>query len=199
MPHVIVKLWPRKNEAQKRRLAEAIAREVTAILSYDDESVSRALEEVDAGVPTSTSPTSSINRASSTTSRGTRCAVKVLALGGFYRPANSARFETLENNVWLGAARGRSASGEFQLPCSPTNTRMAARAITRRADRKLRVFGITAAQFSILGSLLNHSGRSVTEMAAATDGVFRTMQRSKLSSAMRQQVIVDMHDVGPPR
>jgi 4-oxalocrotonate tautomerase len=48
MPHVIVKLWPGKSETQKRRLAEAITRQVAAILSYADESVSVALEEVDA-------------------------------------------------------------------------------------------------------------------------------------------------------
>ncbi len=56
------------------------------------------------------------------------------------------------------------ATDNFDL-CMVLNTRMAARAITRRADRQLRVFGITAAQFSILGSLQNHPGRSVTEMA----------------------------------
>ena len=49
MPHVIVKLWPRKNEAQEEgRLAEAITRDVPAILSYGDESVSVEIEEVDA-------------------------------------------------------------------------------------------------------------------------------------------------------
>lgn len=48
MPHVIVKLWPGKSEAQKRRLAEAITRDVTTILNYGDESVSVAMEEVTA-------------------------------------------------------------------------------------------------------------------------------------------------------
>jgi len=43
---VIVKLWPGK--ARPKKLAEAITRDVTAILSYGDESVSVALEEVDA-------------------------------------------------------------------------------------------------------------------------------------------------------
>ena len=46
MPHVIVKLWPGKSEQQKRRLAEAITRDVATALNYDDESVSVALEEV---------------------------------------------------------------------------------------------------------------------------------------------------------
>ncbi len=48
MPHVIVKLWPGKSEEQKRRLAEAITRDVTKVLHYGDESVSVAFEEVDA-------------------------------------------------------------------------------------------------------------------------------------------------------
>ena len=46
MPHVIVKLWPGKSEEQKRRLAEAITRDVTTILHYGDESVSVAMDEV---------------------------------------------------------------------------------------------------------------------------------------------------------
>ena len=48
MPHVIVKLWPGKSEQQKRRLAEAITRDITTVLDYGDESVSVALEEVTA-------------------------------------------------------------------------------------------------------------------------------------------------------
>ena len=48
MPHVIVKLWPGKSEQQKRRLAEAITRDITTVLNYGDESVSVALEEVTA-------------------------------------------------------------------------------------------------------------------------------------------------------
>jgi len=46
MPHVIVKLWPGKSEQQKRRLAEAITKDVMEILHYGDESVSVAMEEV---------------------------------------------------------------------------------------------------------------------------------------------------------
>lgn len=46
MPHVIVKLWPGKSEQQKKRLAEAIAKDVMEILHYGEESVSVALEEV---------------------------------------------------------------------------------------------------------------------------------------------------------
>lgn len=46
MPHVIVKLWPGKSEHQKRRLAEAITKDIATVLHYGDESVSVALEEV---------------------------------------------------------------------------------------------------------------------------------------------------------
>ena len=46
MPHVIVKLWPGKSEQQKRRLAEAITKDIATVLHYGDESVSVALEEV---------------------------------------------------------------------------------------------------------------------------------------------------------
>ena len=49
MPHVIVKLWPGKSEQQKRRLADAITRDVTTVLNYGDESVSVAMEEVAPG------------------------------------------------------------------------------------------------------------------------------------------------------
>ena len=48
MPHVIVKLWPGQSEAQKRRLAERIAQDVMDVLGYGEESVSVALEEVEA-------------------------------------------------------------------------------------------------------------------------------------------------------
>jgi 4-oxalocrotonate tautomerase len=48
MPHVIVKLWPGTSERQKRRLAEAITRDIAAVLRYGDESVSVAMEEVPA-------------------------------------------------------------------------------------------------------------------------------------------------------
>ena len=48
MPHVIVKLRPGKSERQKRRLADAITKDVAAVLNYGDESVSVAVEEVPA-------------------------------------------------------------------------------------------------------------------------------------------------------
>lgn len=48
MPHVTVKLWPGKSEAQKVRLAEAITKDVMSILHYGEESVSVAMEEIKA-------------------------------------------------------------------------------------------------------------------------------------------------------
>jgi 4-oxalocrotonate tautomerase len=48
MPHVIVKLWPGQSEAQKSQLAGRIVRDVTDVLGYGEESVSVAMEEVDA-------------------------------------------------------------------------------------------------------------------------------------------------------
>ena len=47
MPHVIVKLWPGQTEQQKKRLAEAVTKDVMEILHYGDESVSVAMEEID--------------------------------------------------------------------------------------------------------------------------------------------------------
>ena len=48
MSHVVVKLWPGKSEQQKKRLADAITKDVMEILHYGEESVSVALEEVPA-------------------------------------------------------------------------------------------------------------------------------------------------------
>ena len=48
MPHVIVKLWPGKSEQQKKKLAEAITRDVMEALHYGEESVSVAMEEIPA-------------------------------------------------------------------------------------------------------------------------------------------------------
>jgi 4-oxalocrotonate tautomerase len=46
VPHVIVKLWPGESEAQKNSLSAAIAREVTNILGYGEDSISIGFEEV---------------------------------------------------------------------------------------------------------------------------------------------------------
>lgn len=64
---------------------------------------------------------------------------------------------------------------DFDL-CLVLNTRMAARAVTRRADRRLRGFGVTAAQFNILGALSTNAARSITDTANAL-----AMDRTTLS------------------
>jgi len=46
MPHVIVKLWPGKSEQQKTRLADKIAKDVTDVFRYGEESVSVGFEEI---------------------------------------------------------------------------------------------------------------------------------------------------------
>ena len=45
-PHVIVKLYPGRSEQQKIRLAEAIVKDVVAIIRCEEESVSVAIEEI---------------------------------------------------------------------------------------------------------------------------------------------------------
>lgn len=60
--------------------------------------------------------------------------------------------------------------------CLVLNTRMAARAVTRRANRKLRGFGVTATQFSILTAARQRPGRSITEIAESI-----AMERTTLS------------------
>ena len=46
MPHVTVKLWPGKSEQQKKRLADAITKDIIEILHYSEESISVAMQEV---------------------------------------------------------------------------------------------------------------------------------------------------------
>lgn len=64
---------------------------------------------------------------------------------------------------------------EFDL-CLVMNTRMAARAVTRLGDRRLRPFGVTAAQFNIMGMLVTRPGRSISELAQEL-----AMERTTLS------------------
>jgi 4-oxalocrotonate tautomerase len=47
MPHIIVKLWPGKSEAQKARLAGLITKSVMDVLNYGEEAVSVGVEEVE--------------------------------------------------------------------------------------------------------------------------------------------------------
>lgn len=49
MPHIIVKAWPGKDENKKKRLAEAITRDVMEIFGNEEESVSVSIVEIDPG------------------------------------------------------------------------------------------------------------------------------------------------------
>ena len=53
---------------------------------------------------------------------------------------------------------------DFSL-CMVSNTRKAARAITRRYDAAARPFGITSTQFSLMGTLATAGDQTVSEMA----------------------------------
>lgn len=57
--------------------------------------------------------------------------------------------------------------------CLVFNTRMAARAVTRRYDAMLRPYGVTSAQFQLLGGIRRGQGRTVTELAEQ-NGIDRT-------------------------
>jgi len=46
MPHIIVKWYPGRSQAQKEALAEAITREVVAIAGCAERSVSVAIEDI---------------------------------------------------------------------------------------------------------------------------------------------------------
>ena len=45
-PHVIVKLYPGRSEQQKKRLAEAIVKDVVSIIRCGEDSVSVSIEEI---------------------------------------------------------------------------------------------------------------------------------------------------------
>jgi DNA-binding MarR family transcriptional regulator len=51
--------------------------------------------------------------------------------------------------------------------CMVSNSRMAARAITRRYDSYLRPFGVTSTQLSLLGGIITMHGATVSEIAEA--------------------------------
>lgn len=76
--------------------------------------------------------------------------------------------------------------------CLVLNTRMAARAVTRRADGKLRPFGINGAQFNILAALTMREDRSVTEMAKSL-----AMDRTTLSRNLALLERKGLVSIGP--
>jgi DNA-binding MarR family transcriptional regulator len=62
--------------------------------------------------------------------------------------------------------------------CLVSNSRMAARAITRRYDAYARPLGITSTQFSLLGLIVASSEQTVTELAGARGFERTTLTRN---------------------
>jgi DNA-binding MarR family transcriptional regulator len=62
--------------------------------------------------------------------------------------------------------------------CMVTNSRMAARAITRRYDVYLRPFGITSTQLSLMGGIKAMPDHTVSEMADARGFERTTLTRN---------------------
>jgi DNA-binding MarR family transcriptional regulator len=73
--------------------------------------------------------------------------------------------------------------------CLLLNSRMAARAVTRRYDRELRPFGVTAAQFTILSTMSTRPNLSVTDLAK-TIAMDRTTLSRNLDLLERKGLIV---------
>lgn len=72
--------------------------------------------------------------------------------------------------------------------CMVSNSRMAARAITRRYDALARPFGITATQFSLLGTMAQAGPQSVSELADER-GFERTTLTRNLDRLQRMGLI----------
>ncbi|WP_299639099.1 MarR family winged helix-turn-helix transcriptional regulator [Devosia sp.] len=62
--------------------------------------------------------------------------------------------------------------------CMVSNSRMAARAITRRYDAYARPFGITSTQFSLLGVIVAAGEQTVSELAEARGFERTTLTRN---------------------
>jgi DNA-binding MarR family transcriptional regulator len=62
--------------------------------------------------------------------------------------------------------------------CMVSNSRMAARAITRRYDSYVRPFGLTSTQFSLLGLIIAAGERTVSELAEARGFERTTLTRN---------------------
>ena len=80
---------------------------------------------------------------------------------------------------------------DFSL-CMVSNSRMAARAITRRYDAYLRPFGMTATQLSLLGGLREMAGATVSEIAEAR-GFDRTTLTRNLDRLEAMGIVASRH------
>ena len=88
---------------------------------------------------------------------------------------------------------------EYDLAnCLVLNTRMAARAVTRRYEHQLRRHGITAAQFSLLASISADPERSITEIAERL-AMDRTTASRNLDLLARKMLIEVSDDTGGNR
>ena len=76
--------------------------------------------------------------------------------------------------------------------CMVSNSRMAARAITRRYDAYLRPFGMTATQVSLLGGLREMAGATVSEIAEAR-GFDRTTLTRNLDRLEAMGIVASHH------
>jgi len=76
--------------------------------------------------------------------------------------------------------------------CLVTNSRMAARAITRRYDGYLRPFGLTATQLSLLGGLRELAGATVSEIAD-NRGFDRTTLTRNLDRLEAMGLVISTH------
>lgn len=47
MPHINIKLWTGKSEAQKKKLAEELTKTAISIIGYDSDSFSVAIEDIE--------------------------------------------------------------------------------------------------------------------------------------------------------
>jgi DNA-binding MarR family transcriptional regulator len=76
--------------------------------------------------------------------------------------------------------------------CMVSNTRMAARAITRRYDGYLKPFGLSATQLSLLGGLREMAGATVSEIAEAR-GFDRTTLTRNLDRLEAMGLVISGH------
>ena len=80
---------------------------------------------------------------------------------------------------------------DFSL-CMVSNTRMAARAVTRRYDAYLRPYGLSSTQFSLLGGLREMAGATVSEIAEAR-GFDRTTLTRNLDRLEDMGLVTSRH------
>lgn len=76
--------------------------------------------------------------------------------------------------------------------CLVFNTRAAARAVTRSFDATLRPYGVTSAQFYLMGGIKRGEGQTVTDLAEK-NGIDRTSLTRNLDRLERMGLIASHH------